>query len=1450
MGNTDSRLPRKLYPPPTVGGRLTYISPDLRIALVDEYANEKPPTDGEVYRKIRQYQHESNALFQNRWWSRLSPNKAKRLRQLTSQDNIYLCAAFDALLAIPGLWNGMSLGSLNTEVIHYLTHVKDFWAALVNRDRAQMALIDLHTVDTLQLYAPRACQVDRKTVKGKILSGEVFTNFSRSERATIWENLRSHEACDGIIPSLHTFFRDISYLELCANAVKRLVVVNKQHSTVWNALVHSFQPRRDSNGLIQTSETTFRRQLGSNDEQIASGYRQIWIYAMRHYPDMAKDVQGGQNANPTRAKARARADESVIHGMATLARKLGFRTPQIKAILKQSPDQQIARAALLKARKPDHYHYDRETFESLVKQIAGCFALAIPNDTPSVALVTGRAIKLKDRCGAPQEQTQRLDRPFIFLDQLHSATTLQSNLSSLEVRRSVYHAFFGKISFQAVQGTPPTQSAPDEPLSPLFVPNDGSRWGSTSIAEDVTERDSSGEAPSRRDQRSASHQERRRRQEDTQQDRQQVAVYTSSPHGALSLQNSPNQGFPVDEAVSINTWESSDWEDLGPGMQGNEVPPAISGTYSEIESQECTEIDENELDTRVGERNQNLLVEEAQERVGQGRALAELEAGEGREEGMELDHIAREAEDATRERAQHEAEAQRAEQERQEQLDRERQAEAAQRAEQEQQEQLERQAEYERTQREAEAAQQAEKERQEQQERQAKYERIQPEQERQAEQERQEQLERQAEYERTQREAEAAQQAEQERQEQLERQAEYERAQHEAEAARRAKQERQEQLDRERQREAEERAEYERTQLEAEAAQQAEQEQQEQLERAQQAEAARQAEQERHEQLEKARQREAKERAGQERQEQPEREGQRHESQVGETLTTVPSPAENPEAIEVEPAVHNNEAAAEEIKGLLHEMLQENAGSGTASQHTEIQERVIQERADTLAQLQGKDETIPLSQGIIEGNDVSRPVTELPVDLPNLIARWRALDSQPVDKTATQSRRSHGRSIRPGSKPVGLRKSRIMERPTHQDTIRVVTRNAAVADAIREMKKDGSGNASQGIENLADNPPQSKPEGLWISRMKARGTYQDIDQLGARDAAIADETGERVHDNAGHVSSAEEPSGTTAEVVGTTGSGPFHGQTERNAADALDPEQAQTQAVERQIAEESLFNESHLSETGASVVEDIPESERPRTVVPLKKRKILEVSEKDEQRGHLKPWGRRAVKKLRNANQKQINGGSSSETSQMGLSSPRRAPNVKDRAQKVVTQLSFGQIAATNPTPTDMENQQQPGYGLEGSAPIGNLSTNTTTNTATNTVTETDPTNTATEVEPTNTVTSTATNTASNASPARNVIVTFRVWEKGEWRITDKKVVKSDSPLEAQMIADLYARDHDRNARFYDWQLRKVAVGECVRAAIDDGSFTILMSFGRDLVVTRYLLKSVKQLMENVGQSH
>ncbi|KAL4954728.1 hypothetical protein BDW69DRAFT_183210 [Aspergillus filifer] len=106
---------------------------------------------------------------------------------------------------------------------------------------------------------------------------------------------------------------------------------------------------------------------------------------------------------------------------------------------------------------------------------------------------------------------------------------------------------------------------------------------------------------------------------------------------------------------------------------------------------------------------------------------------------------------------------------------------------------------------------------------------------------------------------------------------------------------------------------------------------------------------------------------------------------------------------------------------------------------------------------------------------------------------------------------------------------------------------------------------------------------------------------------------------------------------------------------------------------------------------------------------------------------------------------------------------------------------------------------------------------------------------------------SSDAPPERRVTETFHVYEQGEWRKMDMVFVSPHHLAEAQIIADRCARDPNQNARFYDGRLRKVAVDECVRAAIDDGTFAVLMGFGRDLVVTRHLVASVAQLFGTVG---
>jgi len=93
---------------------LTVFAPDtnkeLKTTLIEEYSNEDKPSGGEIYCKIRRYRKERNLCFERRWWARLSDHGRRSLRQLFRHDE--LTAAFDDLLEIPGLWDGMRISTL------------------------------------------------------------------------------------------------------------------------------------------------------------------------------------------------------------------------------------------------------------------------------------------------------------------------------------------------------------------------------------------------------------------------------------------------------------------------------------------------------------------------------------------------------------------------------------------------------------------------------------------------------------------------------------------------------------------------------------------------------------------------------------------------------------------------------------------------------------------------------------------------------------------------------------------------------------------------------------------------------------------------------------------------------------------------------------------------------------------------------------------------------------------------------------------------------------------------------------------------------------------------------------------------------------------------------------------------------------------------------------------
>ena len=96
-----------------------------------------------------------------------------------------------------------------------------------------------------------------------------------------------------------------------------------------------------------------------------------------------------------------------------------------------------------------------------------------------------------------------------------------------------------------------------------------------------------------------------------------------------------------------------------------------------------------------------------------------------------------------------------------------------------------------------------------------------------------------------------------------------------------------------------------------------------------------------------------------------------------------------------------------------------------------------------------------------------------------------------------------------------------------------------------------------------------------------------------------------------------------------------------------------------------------------------------------------------------------------------------------------------------------------------------------------------------------------------------------------DVTIMFRARnENGEWnRVVHQMVVDPSDPSPVERMAKKNARK--RNATFYDQNLRTLAPMQCFDAAIEDGTKTIFVTFGNELVVNEETVESVTRALES-----
>lgn len=149
--------------------------------------------------------------------------------------------------------------------------------------------------------------------------------------------------------------------------MKKLVVSikNSTHSSrsIFRAFWREFlaTSRETQDIEIQANEEMFLSIRGNLDIRMKIGYRQLWMYTMRHFPQLVSSASRKENDQPKPLVREL--NLSVWFEFADLTYWLEFDLAQIQANRSDNPDKKLALAFLSNARFQESYRYSELFFE-------------------------------------------------------------------------------------------------------------------------------------------------------------------------------------------------------------------------------------------------------------------------------------------------------------------------------------------------------------------------------------------------------------------------------------------------------------------------------------------------------------------------------------------------------------------------------------------------------------------------------------------------------------------------------------------------------------------------------------------------------------------------------------------------------------------------------------------------------------------------------------------------------------------------------------------------------------------------------------------------------------------------------------------------------------------------------------------------------------------------------
>lgn len=430
-----------------------------RRVIREEYLNALNFSNGDIFRHLRYCSLRNEPFGRVKWFSRLSKSKRRDLKQLKrfAEKDIKMERfknSLNDLIPYTGLWPALKLGTFHRllplrcpeELTHYLRKIKETWDFILRDDKDLCLQLNSCTMQSLEGRCPCYSAEDLALAEKRLDRYKIFVSpCFDAQRDQLLQRLREMKH---LISSIHTFLENTKYFEPCAKIMKRLLsekfkrfirqVFERQH----NGQCGFFEQ-------IDEVNTTTEQMLNSSSNARWKSYRQLWLFAWRHFFEIIGIAlrKDSQKFKPVKVSI----EYSWWYVISVLASQSDY-TNISNAFA--DADEIIARDFLRHARPSQLYHFDDIVFDTNVRRICDVLKQI---QLRSIATEASEISSNRDscgtdvlfRCGRPFEQVFRDDVDHFYLRHLYKDygnVQRKRYVTSFAVKRDIFYAFFGSPS--------------------------------------------------------------------------------------------------------------------------------------------------------------------------------------------------------------------------------------------------------------------------------------------------------------------------------------------------------------------------------------------------------------------------------------------------------------------------------------------------------------------------------------------------------------------------------------------------------------------------------------------------------------------------------------------------------------------------------------------------------------------------------------------------------------------------------------------------------------------------------------------------------------------------------------------------------------------------------------------------------------------------------------------